>query len=55
MRSLLLQLHKEKTNLWPPHHFHDVSAPLGEQLHALQGQIKQLPVLRISLLGLLPP
>lgn len=32
-----------------------MSAPLGEQLHALQGQVKQLPVLRIRLLGLLPP
>jgi len=38
-----------------PHHFHDVSAPLGEQLHALQGQVKQLPVLGIGLLGLLTP
>lgn len=38
-----------------PHHFHDMSAPLGEQLHALQGQVKQLPVLCVSLLGLLTP
>lgn len=38
-----------------PHHFHDMSTPLGEQLHALQGQVKQLPVLSISLLGLLTP
>lgn len=38
-----------------PHHFHDMSAPLGEQLHALQGQVEQLPVLSISLLGLLTP
>ena len=28
-----------------PHHFHDVCAPLRQQLHALQSQVKQLPVL----------
>lgn len=36
-----------------PHHFHDMCAPLREQLHALQGQVKQLPVFSICLLALL--
>ena len=30
-----------------------MSAPLGEELHALQGQVEQLPVLGVCLLGLL--
>lgn len=38
-----------------PHHFHNMSAPLWQQLHALQGQVKQLPVLSVSLLGFLTP
>ncbi len=37
------------------HHFHDLSAPLREQLQTLQSQIKQLPVFRVRLLGLLTP
>lgn len=42
-------------HVFSPHHFHNVSAPLWEQLHALQGQVKQLPVLSVSLLGFLTP
>lgn len=37
------------------HHFHDLSAPMREQLQTLQSQIKQLPVFRVCLLGLLTP
>jgi len=37
------------------HHFHDLSTPLREQLQALQSKIKQLPVFRVGLLGLLTP
>ena len=38
---------------WGAYHFHDVSAPLRQQLQALQGQVEELPVLSVCLLSLL--
>lgn len=43
--------HKHRRSLAFTHNFHDVRAPLGQQLQTSQRQVEQLPVLLIGLLA----